>query len=364
MVDSEISESGKVSVCTVYSGQVPLSEPVSQHDADVTMNRGTRLPPLIFEPVLRRIRWGGRKLQTLLGKSIGPESDFAESWEIADHTDGTSRVASGPLAGVTLPELLRQSPEQLLGRQAGLTQFPLLIKFLDANDWLSLQVHPDDVQAKSFHLHENGKTESWIILQADAGSRIAAGLRAGVTAEQLRGALGGCDLEDLLHMIPVAAGDCIFVPAGTVHALGPGIVLAEIQQQSNLTFRLHDWGRLDASGQARPIHVEESIACTDFERGPVNPVIPVSLCDNDHAFEELVRCPFFVIRRHESVNPFGIPSDRRFRILMTLSGSARVETSTGDASLETGKTVLLPACSEQVRVFPMERLTILEVSCP
>ncbi len=337
---------------------------VFHHDAGLFMSPRSTLPPLIFQPVLRRIRWGGRKLQTLLGKALGPESDYAESWEIADHAEGTSCITEGGLAGVTLPDLIRSVPEQLFGRQAGLSQFPLLIKFLDANDWLSLQVHPNDQQATTYNIHENGKTESWVIVHAEPGSRIAAGLKSGVTVQHLRDALGGCDLEDLLHMIPVTAGDCIFVPAGTVHALGPGIVLAEIQQQSNLTFRLSDWGRVDANGLPRPIHIQESLDCTDFLRGPVDPVIPVSLCDNDHAFEELVRCSYFVIRRHESLNPFGIPSDNRFRILMSLNGRARVETSTGNVSLVTGQTVLLPACCEGIRLIPEDRLTVLEVSCP
>ncbi|MEY3174065.1 MAG: putative mannose-6-phosphate isomerase GmuF [Planctomycetota bacterium] len=328
------------------------------------MLTNTPLPPLTFTPLLKRIRWGGRKLQTLLGRNLGPESDYAESWEIADHADGTSCVADGPLAGTSLPELLQRYPGELLGKHQHLTQFPLLVKFLDANDWLSLQVHPNDQQAKTWNPVENGKTEAWIILHAEPGARICSGLQPGVTSEMLQQALGGCDLEELLHIYEVHTGDCIFVPAGTVHALGPGIVLAEIQQQSNLTFRLHDWGRTDASGKPRPVHIAESIACTNFQQGPVSPVIPHSRCDDDHAFEELVSCSCFQIHRHQSDRPFSIPRDSRFHILISLAGHARLETATGNASLSFGRTMLLPACSGGARIIPETDITLLDVTCP
>jgi len=328
------------------------------------MSAGFPLPPLAFTPVLKRIRWGGRKLQTLLGRSLGPESDYAESWEIADHADGTSSVADGPLAGTALPEIIQRYPRELFGRHQHLTQFPLLVKFLDANDWLSLQVHPNDQQAKTYNLNENGKTEAWVILHAEPGARICCGLQPGVTPDMLRGALGGCDLEDLLNIYEVHAGDCIFVPAGTVHALGPGIVLAEIQQQSNLTFRLHDWGRTDANGKPRPIHVTESLACTNFQQGPVSPVIPHSRCDNDHAFEELVDCSCFSIRRHQSTKPFSIHGDDRFHILISLEGAAGIATDTGNTRLHFGQTLLLPACSRGARVTPETKVTLLDVTCP
>ena len=143
-------------------------------------------------------------------------------------------------------------------------------------------------------------------------------------------------LEDLLHIYPVEAGDCVFVPAGTIHALGPGILLAEIQQQSNLTFRLYDWGKLGSDGQPRPVHIQESLTCTDFARGPVFPVVAQQLCDQEHGFEELVRCEYFVVRRHTSLHPFSLLSDGRFRILMTLAGSGTVDTSTGAEALVLG----------------------------
>lgn len=321
------------------------------------------LPPLTFQPILKRIRWGGRRLGTLLHKQIGQACDYAESWEIADHADGQSLVDGGPLAGQSLTSLIRTHRQDLLGSKSSVTQFPLLIKFLDAHDWLSLQVHPDDRLAKKFNPSENGKTEAWVILDSQTDSQIAAGLKTGVTPEQLRQALVDGAIENCLNLISVQPGDCVFVPAGTVHALGPGIVLAEIQQQSNLTFRLFDWGRLDASGKPRTVHVEESLACTDFNRGPVFAVQPVQLCDS-HPFEELVRCEHFVIRRHRFLDPIRISTDERFRILISLSGNAVVKSKHGTAQLPMGTTVLLPACSGVTQIIPMSPVTMLEVSCP
>ena len=327
--------------------------------------------PLVFKPVLKRIRWGGVRLGTLLSKPVGPETDYAESWEVADHADGQSEVADGPLRGTTLRDLVLKQGQQLFGCQAGLKQFPLLIKFLDANDWLSLQVHPNDDLARKFEENENGKTEAWVIVEAAPDSRICAGLKSGVDADDLRRAIRDDDLESCLHTYAVKAGDCIFVPAGTVHALGPGIVLAEIQQQSNLTFRLHDWGRNGLDGKPRPLHLDESIACTNFERGPVNPVKPVTLANGNHVFEELVRCEYFVIRRHASANPFSIRCDDRFRVLMTLAGRGTLNCHSGHGlskstqiMLTPGLTVLLPACCEEVTVVPETRVTMLEVLQP
>ena len=322
------------------------------------------LPPLVFEPILKRIRWGGRRLSSHLQKPIGDGNDYAESWELADHGNDQSRVTGGPLAGTTLRQLIQSNPHELLGKQSGLTQFPLLIKFLDANDWLSLQVHPDDELARQFDPRENGKTEAWVILDAQPESRICAGLKTGVDSSALRDGLQSGQIEELLHLIPVKPGDCVFVPAGTVHALGPGILLAEIQQQSNLTFRLHDWGRVDANGQPREIHVEQSIKCTDFNRGPVSPVTPMTLCDPTHVFEELIRCRYFVVRRHRALEPFEISMSEQFRILMFLEGTAVVKTPGGTIPAWLGTTVLIPAESNRVEIVPNGRVQVLEILCP
>ncbi len=322
------------------------------------------MEPLIFEPLLKQIRWGGRKLGTVLDKPIGDADDYAESWEIADQPSGQSVVASGEFAGKTLTELIAEHPVELLGDHCKATQFPLLIKYLDANDWLSLQVHPNDQQAAQYNANENGKTEAWVILAAEPDSQICAGLKADITREQFEQHLHAGTVEEALHMIPAKVGDCIFVPAQTVHALGPGILLAEVQQQSNLTFRLYDWGRMGTDGQPREIHVEESLACIDFDRGPVNPAPPVQLSDGKHHFEEVVRCDYFVIRRHKAVDEFRLKLHNRFRILMLLEGQAQVSTGSGSVRLFRGTTVLLPAATEIATVIPNGRIQLLEIDAP
>lgn len=323
------------------------------------------MEPLVFQPLIKQIRWGGRRLGTVLQKPIGDAADYAESWEVADQPDGRSIVASGTYAGRSLHELMKLHPAELMGRHASLTQFPLLIKFLDANDWLSLQVHPNDQQAVRYNPDENGKTEAWVILDAQPDSQICAGLKQGVTREQFAHHLADGTIEETLHLIPVKAGDCVFVPAQTVHALGPGILLAEVQQQSNLTFRLYDWGRVGSDGKPREVHVEQSLDCTDFTRGPVNPVTPDQTQSGDHTVESLVECDYFCIHRHTATNPFCISVDDRFRILMLLQGSATVKTRFGAAELKRGSTVLLPACSIDAEVTPTSSsLILLEVFHP
>ena len=322
------------------------------------------MEPLLFKPLIRQIRWGGRRLGRVLQKEIGDAADYAESWEIADQPEARSVVASGPHAGESLQQLMTQQNGRLMGRHADLKQFPLLIKFLDANDWLSLQVHPNDQQAIRFTPDENGKTEAWVIVDAEPDAQICAGLRSGVTAEAFLSHLQNGTVEETLHMIPARTGDCVFVPAQTVHALGPGILVAEVQQQSNLTFRLHDWGRMGSNGKPRQLHIDESIECIDFERGPVNPVVPTPLSDGNHNFEELVRCEYFVIRRHTSVDSFAIRMDDRFRILMMLEGSAQVQSETGTVEIKKGTTTLLPASLSSVSVQPQGKTTLLEILYP
>jgi mannose-6-phosphate isomerase len=322
------------------------------------------MEPLIFEPLLKRIRWGGRRLGDCLQKPIGNETDYAESWEIADQPDGRSVVATGRFAGHTLQQLIEAYPAELLGRQQLLKQFPLLIKFLDANDWLSLQVHPDDEQAVRYNPDERGKTEAWVILEAEPDSQICAGLKAGVTRDEFQQRLQNGTIEACLHMLPARVGEVVFVPARTVHALGPGILLAEIQQQSNLTFRVHDWGRVGADGQPRQIHVEQALACTDFDRGPVNPVEPQLQQENGHRVEKLVCCDHFVIRRHTGRTNFTIDTDNRFRILMNLQGSAAVQTDGGEITLQHGQTALVPAINPAIEVQPQSESVLLEVSSP
>ena len=319
-----------------------------------------RMNAIRFDPLLKRIRWGGTRLGTTLGKRLGPETDYAESWEIADHGQDQSIVNTTYFAGSTLQELLRDSNEAILGRHAGRNQFPLLIKFLDATDRLSVQVHPNDAQAKTFDPTENGKTEAWVIIDAEPGSRVYAGLKEGVTADKMRAAIAAGKLEDCLHSFEVFVGDCIFIPAGTVHAIGEGILLAEVQQSSDMTFRLYDWDRVGTDGQPRELHIERAIACTNFELGPANCQIPQPI-EHGH---ELASCEYFNIRRYSGAGQVPIPDDDRFHVLISVGEEAAVSVGPEFEQLAFGQTLLLPAEHEAATINLAEASTVLDVFLP
>jgi mannose-6-phosphate isomerase len=319
--------------------------------------------PLQFKPIFKRIRWGGRRLGTVLGKSIGPESDYAESWEIADHGQDQSVIVGGIYDGQSLSSLVQQQNLPLLGRAAGLKQFPLLAKYLDAHDVLSVQVHPDDHRVRQFDPDANGKTEAWVILEAAPGSRLYVGFREGVREADVRSALAADRIEDLLHTIEARAGDCVLVPAGTVHAIGAGVLLAEVQQSSDVTFRLYDWGRLGPEGQPRELHIEQALRCIDFARGPVNPVVPRPV-PADHRLEELVESEHFVLYRHSADGPFSIPADDTCHVLMVLSGAAVLTAGEHQLDLPLGQTVLLPARRDAVTIRPYGAVTLLDTFLP
>lgn len=320
------------------------------------------MEPLSFFPLLKRLRWGGRRLATELHKSLGPETDYAESWEICDLDDAQSVVTQGPWAGWTLHRLVREHGGELLGVHAGLPQFPLLLKFLDACDRLSVQVHPDDRQAARYRPGAFGKTEAWVILDAEPRACVYAGLRHGVDRATLSRALDAGTVEDCLHRLTVAPGDCVFIPAGTVHALGEGVLLAEVQQVSDLTFRLFDWNRTGSDGQPRPLHIAESLDCTDFSRGPVWPVEPRLVSQReDHTCAELVRCTYFTILRHTATAAFAYRAADRCRLLMGLEGAGQLASGGHAWSLRRGETLLLPAQCPEVVLNPAERMVWLEV---
>jgi mannose-6-phosphate isomerase len=310
------------------------------------------LHPLRFEPILKELIWGGRRLGTVLAKPLGTGTNYAESWEIADHRDDVSRVAEGPLRGSQLRDLVRGQGAALLGPGlAPRDQFPLLVKFLDAHQVLSVQVHPDDDRGRRL-AGDNGKTEAWVVLHAEPGSLIYAGLHPGVTRGDLAEAMRRDAVEPLLHRFEPRPGDCILIPAGTVHAIGAGVVLAEIQQMSNATFRIHDWGRAGSDGRARPLHPSEALESTDFTAGPVSPVASRPEPCAGGTLERLVHCPYFTLERLRLDGPATIGSPERFTILIALGGAAEVRHGTGTVGLAFGQTLLLPAAVEACTLVP------------
>lgn len=309
------------------------------------------LYPLRFQPLFRRYIWGGHRLRSVLKKEIG-DQPAAESWEIVDHGEDQSVVRFGPLAGKLLGELIRDHGSSLLGvKVAGdvaskrlpaylQNRFPLLLKFLDANRHLSIQVHPDDAFGATLDPPDLGKTEAWYVMQADPGATIYAGLKAGVDKSAFEAAVADGQTETVMHSFHPTAGDCVFIPAGTMHAIGEGLLIAEIQQASDTTFRVFDWNRVGDDGKSRPLHIQQSIAATDFSRGPVNCTAPVDL---GGGVQELVNCDKFIMRRHRIAEPTTIGGDGKFRILAVTGGTLKVQHDPSDQPLGVGQTMLLPA---------------------
>ena len=213
----------------------------------------------------------------LLTAPLPDDGPIGEAWVLSDRDDHPSRVANGPLKGRTIGQVLEQFPEQLMGKLARrFRRFPLLLKFLDAREMLSVQVHPSDAHADLLPAGETGKTEAWVVLEAGTKSRIYAGLKPGTTADDLRRALTNGTVADHLACFTPKPGDGVFIPAGTVHALGGDVVVFEVQQNSDVTFRLYDWDHVDAkTGQPRPLQVDQALACIDFANGAAGLVAPV-----------------------------------------------------------------------------------------
>lgn len=297
--------------------------------------------PLLLDPVYRRYLWGGRRFATALGRDLPPGDDFAESWELVDRPGSDqSVVAAGPLAGRTLGDLVRGHGRDLLGRHAPLAAFPLLFKFLDACRNLSVQVHPDDARAARLMPPDRGKTEAWYVVDAEPGSRIYAGLAPGVGQADLAAAIRAGTCADVLHSFEARSGDCIFIPAGTVHAIGAGLLVAEIQQSSDVTYRLFDWNRTGPDGKPRPLHVEAGVeAVTRF--GPVAPVQPEAT--NDPAVKRLVTSEFFLFDEVRPAGPWEIGGDDACHFLAVLEGTLTFADCWQLPPATRGRTILLPA---------------------
>ena len=259
--------------------------------------------PILFTPVLKDYLWGGRTLEKL-GRTLPPTGIVAESWEISGHDDGTTTVANGRFAGQSLTELHAALGLDLIGSNNAWAQergkFPLLIKLLDAHRPLSVQVHPNDEYALAHEGNELGKTEMWVVLHAERGARLQLGITPGTTPESFRRGIETGNLEPYLHYLPVQTGDHICVPAGTLHAILGGILIAEIQQNSNTTYRVYDWNRVGADGKPRPLHIDKALDVINFNQ--VEPALhpPRLITEKDGIRRsELCRNRYFVTERVE-----------------------------------------------------------------
>ena len=297
--------------------------------------------PLTFKPILKEKVWGGQSL-VKFGKRIPNDMAIGESWELSDLPDeiddGKSIIANGLLTGTSLHDALQENPHLMGKTQLINGCFPLLMKYLDATDNLSVQVHPDDAYVQA-HPEAHLKSEAWIILDAAEGCCIYVGLTSGTTEAQLRSAISSDNVPDYIRSIKVKRGECYYLPSGTCHALGAGVVVAEVQTPSDTTFRVWDWGRT-----GRDMHVDQAMACIDFYAAPLTFPTPTPLVCGDYVTTHFVDTPYFSIDRVEATSDttLELHTDVSPQVLMVVEGHASIE---HDESIEapTGTTVLLPA---------------------
>ncbi|MGL5096205.1 MAG: type I phosphomannose isomerase catalytic subunit, partial [Planctomycetia bacterium] len=308
------------------------------------------MEPFTLVPYVRPMVWGGRRLIDALSKSAADLTEtgaYGESWELSGHPHHVSRVAAGDHCGESLADLVRDHGLALFGLTPFTADpFPLLVKFLDCRGWLSVQVHPDDERAGPLAGEAMGKSEAWIVLEAAPEGQIYAGVKPGVDRAALERAVAEGRVIDCLHEIKPRPGDCVYLPAGTVHAVGGGVLLAEVQQSSDATFRLYDWRRSDDAGRPRPLHIPQALECINWTQGPVEPTkgrpLPRPAARVDA--RELVRGPYFHLDRYDAAEPFLNPYPGRFTVWMILAGRAALESLDGRhrERYETGTTVVAP----------------------
>lgn len=252
--------------------------------------------PFKLIPAYKDYIWGGTRLKTQYGKQTDL-AIVAESWELSAHKDGDCIIADGALKGMPFSQFVQIHPELLGARFAGQTEFPILIKFIDAKQALSVQVHPDDAYAQRVEC-EPGKTEMWIILEAEPDAFLYFGFERETTAEEVRRRIEDDTITEIMHKLPVQNGDVVFIPAGTLHAIGAGILLAEIQENSNSTYRIYDFGRLGADGKPRPLHIEKALDVMNF--GPATQTAPGAeraCVENGYTLQKLADCQYFSAER-------------------------------------------------------------------
>ena len=323
------------------------------------------LYPLRFEPIYQYRLWGGRHLANLLTAPL-PSGLIGEAWLLSDRDDHQSCVTNGSVKGWTIGQLLQQFPKQMLGKLAGrFARFPLLLKFLDVHEMLSVQVHPTKANTNLLPAGETAKTEAWVVLEVGPESRIYAGLKTGTTAAGLRLALkNGTVVEQLAEFTP-KPGDGVFLRAGTVHALGGDIVVFEIQQNSDVTFRLYDWDHLDAkTGKPRSLQVDQAIACIDFAEGPVGRVAPVLEAATPVKREKLFHGEHFWLWRLRGQSPFSVGAAGVPRLLVCIGGGGQVEHGGATYAVAKGDVFLLPAMIGACTFRPRSAVNLLEIALP
>ncbi|MGD0631305.1 MAG: type I phosphomannose isomerase catalytic subunit [Terracidiphilus sp.] len=325
-----------------------------------------QLYPLRFDPIYQYRLWGGRRLSGLLSAPLPGDGPIGEAWVLSDRTDHQSLVANGPLKGQTLGQVMEQCREQLMGKLSSrFRRFPLLLKFLDAHEMLSVQVHPSDAHPELIPAGDTAKTEAWVVIEAEKGSHIYAGLKSGTTACNLRQSLGDGTIADHLVSIAPKPGDAVFIPAGTVHTLGNDVVVFEVQQNSDVTFRLYDWGHIDpATKQPRPLQVDQAFACIEFGASNSGLLAPRVETTTPVERERLFDCNAFRLWRVLGQDQFTVGATAEPRVLVGIEGSGQIMHNGTPNAVGKGDVWLLPAEAGECAFQPSGKVTLLEIAIP
>lgn len=321
-----------------------------------------QLYPLKFHPLFKDKIWGGQKIKTQIGLDFSPLPNCGEAWVLSGVKDNETVVSEGWLAGNHLNELVEIYMDELVGEKVfdkhG-EEFPLLIKIIDSNDWLSIQVHPDDELAKKRH-NGSGKSEMWYVLQADEKAELISGFNRKMNKEIYLKHLENKTLPEIMNFEKVSAGDVFYMPSGRVHALGPGVLLAEIQQTSDITYRIYDWDRTDAQGNSRELHTDLALDAIDFNLYDDYRVHPKIKPDQTSS---LVKSPYFVTNMLNLTRP--LPKDYSeldsFVIYLCVHGSAILDYPSGSTTLACGECLLIPATFNRIAIKPHPQASILEI---
>ena len=309
------------------------------------------LYPLTFQPIFKNRIWGGRELERLYAKPLPAGQPIGESWEVSDRPGDASVVANGPLAGQDLRRLMEQHAAEILGtaQPAAAGRFPLLCKILDAREKLSLQVHPPARMAAE--LKGEPKTEMWFIADAAPGASLYVGLKRGVTRAEFEQKIAAGTVADCFHRLPVKAGDAMFLPSGRVHAIGDGLVIFEIQQNSDTTYRVFDWNRVGLDGQPRELHIAQSLASIDFNDFEPGLVSPAYQQGPHFKYRHLVQDPLFNVQEWVFENAGTVTlAGQLLRVLALVHGAATVTGGGVSADLKPGQFCLLPASLKDVAI--------------
>ena len=323
------------------------------------------LYPLKFQPILKDRIWGGRRLQTVLNKNLEGHEKVGESWEISGVEGNLSVVSNGFLQGNNLEGLIEVYMGDILGdrvfEQYGL-EFPLLLKYIDASEILSVQVHPDDALAEKRH-GSNGKTEMWYVIDAFPESEIITGFNREMSRESYLEHLNNGKLTEILNTEKASAGDVFYIPAGRVHATGAGILLAEIQQTSDITYRIYDWDRTGENGKGRELHTQLALDALDFR---YQPPYKTSYQRAKNKAVSLVQSPYFTssLLELDQAHLRDFHTIDSFMVFMCLEGTGELQYGSGEETIETGDTLLVPASLEVVNLIPQPFLKVMEVYIP